>query len=282
LLVIDVSASLLHVGLLAALLTQQALTASTAYAALGLSAAVACFVWWRTACLPVRFQRTQIGADWRHNWSFGRWALTGHLLGSSMSQLIPWLLASLDESGASATGLFAASISLVGLTNVVAIGMSNLLSPRAARTYGAQGVHELRRLLARFALFYLALLGGFCLLVAFSGDWLVRLVYGERFAGSAAILLLLAINALVNSFGITAGNGLWAIDRPRANFAADACLMVAALVAAVCLIPSYGATGAAAAMLIGSSIAALVRFATLRQALHGLQQARFAPGGETA
>jgi O-antigen/teichoic acid export membrane protein len=223
--------------------------------------------WWVIARPPLALRRDRIWSDWRHNWSFGRWALVGFLLGSSGAQIIPWLLASLSESGAAATGLLAANVSLIGLTNIFSLGMSNLLSPRAARTYATHGPAALRRLLLRFATAYLCVLGCFCLLVAVSGDALVVLVYGDKFAGAGSILFLLALNALVNSLGVTAGNGLWAIEKPQANFAADACVMASSLIAALALIPAFGVAGAAAAMLIGTSVGTVVRIATLQRAM---------------
>lgn len=268
-LVLDLVASLAQIGLLALLFVQQMLSPQSSYVVLGAAAALSCLAWWLISRPPLAFRRDRIGTDWRHNWSFGRWALTGFLIGSTGSQIIPWLLASLHDSGAAATGLLAANLSLVGLTNIVSLGMSNLLSPRAARTYATHGPAELRRLLLRFAIAYLLVLGCFCLVVAATGDSLIVLVYGQQFAGSGAILLLLALNVLVNSLGVTAGNGLWAIERPQANFAADGCMMMSTIIAALALIGGFGAIGAAAAMLIGTSVGTLVRMATLQRAMRG-------------
>lgn len=281
-LIIDLAASLLQCGIMALMFTRGILAAQSAYAALGFAAAAACLVWWIFARPPLRFRPHRFWTDWRHNWSFGRWALVGYLLGSTVPQIIPWLLAALHSSSVGTTGLLAANVSLIGLTNIVTLGVANLLSPRAVQTYATHGVAELRRLLVRFATGYVVVLGGFCLLVAATGNWLIVLVYGQDFAGSGSILLLLAVNALVNSLGVTAGNGLWAIERPRANFMADGCLMVGALIAAVQLIPSLGATGAAAAMLLGTTAATLVRIATLWQALRRLESTSVYPGAEAA
>ena len=62
------------------------------------------------------------------------------------------------------------------------------------------------------------------------GDQPAVLVYGERCGGTGLILALAAASMLANSLSITAGNGLWALERPRANFAADACTLAVTMV----------------------------------------------------
>lgn len=277
---LDLAATGLQTGILLALFASGALSIPLAFAALGLAAGVACMVWWRAARLPFEFRMTRWRGDWRHNWKFGRWALLGFMLGSTAPQIIPWLLAGLYAEGAQATGLLAANLSLVGLTNIISTGLSNLLAPRATRTFAELGSGAMRRLLWQFAVAYFILLGSFCLFVAATGGWLVAFVYGPDFAGSGAVLLLLALTALINSLGLTAGNGLWAIEKPRANFAADACSLAGMLLTAAWLIPAGGATGAATAMLVGTSIGAVVRWLTLRHAMSTLAPAA-AGGGAT-
>jgi O-antigen/teichoic acid export membrane protein len=74
---------------------------------------------------------------------------------------------------------------------------------------------------------------------------------------------------LVGSLGITAGNGLWAMERPAANFAADVCTFAATIGSAIVLVGPLGILGAAMAILAGSSAGTLVRFFTLSRLLAG-------------
>jgi O-antigen/teichoic acid export membrane protein len=122
---------------------------------------------------------------------------------------------------------------------------------------------ELRTVLWRTALLFLVTLGGFCLVVALTGDLGTRLIFGHRYEGTGTILVLLAVTMLLNSLGITAGTGLWAINHPEANFAADVCILVVTLSVVSLLVSPLGVLGAALAMLAGAVAGALVRCLTL-------------------
>ena len=99
--------------------------------------------------------------------------------------------------------------------------------------------------------------GAFCLLLALTGDRLAILFFSSKYAGTGPILLLLALGVLANTVGITAGNGLWAIERPSANFAADLCVLGLTLVLAFRLVHPYGVVGVAIATLAGTVVGSL-------------------------
>ena len=87
-------------------------------------------------------------------------------------------------------------------------------------------------------------------------------LFGDEFADTGSITTLLSISVLVNSIAIIAGNGLWAIDRPKANLLGDASTLVAAVATALFLIGPLGPLGAAIASVAGASAGAVVRCAT--------------------
>ena len=62
---------------------------------------------------------------------------------------------------------------------------------------------------------------------------------------------------------MTAGNGLWAMDRPSLNLSADVLSLVATFGSGLLLIPEWEAAGAAASVLIGTVAAAVARWAIL-------------------
>ena len=70
---------------------------------------------------------------------------------------------------------------------------------------------------------------------------------------------VLAFGLLASSLGVTAGNGLWAIERPQASFAADVCTLAVTLTAAFFLVYPLGAMGVAVAMLAGITAGTIVR-----------------------
>jgi O-antigen/teichoic acid export membrane protein len=121
--------------------------------------------------------------------------------------------------------------------------------------------------LRRTALLFITTLGAFSLVIALTGDLPATLVYGSRYSGVGPILSLLSVSMLVGSLGITAGNGLWAMERPAANFAADVCTFAVTIGSAILLVGPLGILGAAMAILAGSSAGTLVRFFTLSRLL---------------
>ena len=71
--------------------------------------------------------------------------------------------------------------------------------------------------------------------------------------------------------GLTAGNGLWAIDRPKANLSANAYALAANLIIVACLMKPLGVFGAALAILGGNVVGAALRYRTLRRLLKIVQ-----------
>jgi O-antigen/teichoic acid export membrane protein len=195
-----------------------------------------------------------------------------------MTYLAPWLIA--WTHGEAATGVLAACVTVVNVVGMFVTGVSNALTPRAARAYSTGGMASLRTVLMESLAVFLVTIGGFCAFLALTGDLLVTFVYGDRFAGAALVLLLLALQMLMNSLGIVAGNGLWAVNRPRANFLADVATLVASAGAMALSIPGYGVTGAAFGLLAGTTIGAAIRTWTLLQMLRHASAAAGRTTGE--
>ncbi len=243
------------------------LSVVTALGVLG-AAAAAAFVVWCTVRLPaVRVVPARVGGDWRQNWGFARWAVVGFMVGSATPYVLPWVIAS--AAGEGATGVFVACVTLVNVAGMYIAGVTNYLTPRAARAYTTGGVGELRRVLGRTALMFSVILGGFAAAVAAAGDRPAVLVYGPAYAGCGTVLAVLAAQVWVTSLGVTAGNGLWALDRPRANAAADAITILATVMAVWVLLPPYGVVGAALGALAGTTVGVLARVAVLLRLLRG-------------
>ena len=230
------------------------------------------FAWGIAACgwFVWKQQRYDISpaaivTDWKQNWGFGRWALASQLLVTAMAYLLPWILT--WTHGAEETGTLGASNALTGIANLFVIGLSNLFCPLAAKAFASGGKGELVRSLKTAAVTFLALLGPLTLLQFLAGDLVTTLLFGGNFVGCGMVVTLLMAGLLINSLGIVAGNGLWALERPQANFIADITALGIGLLATLLLVPSYGSLGAAGATLIGHAAGAAVRFVTLRRLL---------------
>jgi O-antigen/teichoic acid export membrane protein len=267
-LILDGVASLTQLVLLGGLALSGHLSAASVCGAIGVSCLLAACTWFIAPTQAWTIDRQRLRTDFQRNWTFGRWALASQLIGCSMPYVMPWIVATTD--GEDAAGVLGASGTLVGIANMFVLGICNFLSPRATRALIEGGVHELRSVLMRTALLFLGTLGSFCVATALAGGSILSLVYGRTLPGGGLILFLLSVNMLANSLGMVAGNGLWALERPAANFKADVAALVATLLAMSILVPLYGAMGTVASTVFGTTIGSLVRLATLKFAMRGV------------
>ena len=255
---IDASVAVLQLASLALLANFDRLSVVTAFAVMGGACAVASAGWLLAKRHSLRFSGTRIVADWWHNWSFAKWALACDLVGYSAPYIMPWIVVA--ACGEAETGMLAACATLIGLANTFIMGIANYLAPKAARTYAADGLDSLCHLLTKAAVMFAATLGGFAMLVFVAGDYVATLVHGADFVGAGIIMTIYALEMLALSLGLTMSAGLWAMERPSANFRADICNLTVTITAAACLVPTLGILGAALASLSGTTAGTLIRF----------------------
>ncbi|MDZ4685321.1 MAG: lipopolysaccharide biosynthesis protein [Planctomycetaceae bacterium] len=262
-LAIDILVAMMQLGAVGLLAWTGALTVTAIYVSMGAGCGVACLGWLIARPDAVSFRLADAWSDWWSNWQFGRWSLASQLISRAMTYLAPWLIA--WTHGEAATGLLAANVTIVNLAGMFVTGVSNALTPHAARAYVGGGVTRLRTVLFETLTIFLVTVGGFCGFVALTGDGLITFVYGDRFAGAPFVLLLLALQLLANSIGIVVGNGLWAMNRPEANFRADVMTLLVSSGILALAIPTAGITGAAFGLLLGTAAGTLIRIAVLLQ-----------------
>ncbi|HEX4147753.1 MAG TPA: lipopolysaccharide biosynthesis protein [Pirellulales bacterium] len=262
---IDLAVSVLQISGLVALAWFGRLTVVSAYATMGLACALASGLWFLLSKRPWRFAWSHAVDDWRHNWGFGRWALVSHMIGFTMPMMMPWVVTGI--CGAAEAGILAACTSIVGTASMFMTGLALYITPRAARGYAQGGAAELRRVLRTASTIYLGVLGSFALTVLVGGNWLLAFAYGEKYAGYGPVMTLLAFGMLAGSMGLSVGIGLWAIDRPQANLAADVCTLVVTLAIVVLLLEPLGVLAAALGDAVGRVAGSSVRYVTLRQLL---------------
>jgi O-antigen/teichoic acid export membrane protein len=260
--VLDVAAAVLQLGTLVALAAADRLTVTTTLATLAIAAGVPTIGWLATRPQPMVAKTAAAVRDWLHNWTFARWALASQLLASTTPYVMPWVVAA--THGEAETGMLGACSTLVGLSNTFLQGLCNFLSPRAAQAFARGGLTELRSVLLNTAALFAATLGLLAVAAFLLGEQIAILLFGPQFAGAGLIIGVLSLSVLANSFGVTAGNGLWAMERPSANFVADLFSLAVVIVAAAALVPVLGPLGAAISTLAGTTTDALVRLWILR------------------
>lgn len=263
---LDLSVCVLQLGGLLALGLTHRLTAGTAYLVMAGACALSAGGWFLSGRQPLRLSLRRIVPDWQQNWSLARWALAGMVLSSFTPHLATWFLAH-QPNGARATGLLGAAATLVGPTNMFLMGMASYLAPQSAAAYARGGSSALSRMLAKGALLQGVGIGLIVLVLVMFGGPLLLLIYGPKYAGGGAVVAAVAGCALANGMGGLAASGLWAMERPQGNLAADVGAMAVTVLCSATLIAPWGAHGAALAMLAGALAGAMVRGLTLLRAL---------------
>jgi O-antigen/teichoic acid export membrane protein len=263
--VTDITIALTQLSGLAYLVWLGELNVQTTLAVMGICCGLASVSWLASGRQRFMLSWSAAWGDWLRNWTFSKWALASHMLACSAPYILPWIVAL--THGERETGTLGACASLVGLSNMFLIGLANYLSPKAARAYAEHGLPELKRVLKQTALMFVAGLGTMTVGAFLVGNYVAALVYGPEFSDTRWIIGVLSLSVLANSLGVTAGNGLWALERPSASFFADLCSLLITITATAALVPTFGPIGAALAALAGTSSDAVIRTWTLRRTL---------------
>jgi O-antigen/teichoic acid export membrane protein len=264
-LALDMTVAVVQLGGLMLLWHLDALSIFNIVAVIGIACAIACVGWYSLDRTAVLFDATRCKSDWIQNWSLARWAVQSYVVGNTTSFVMPWILAL--AVGTTAAGVFGACNTLINISNVFLVSVDRVLTPRAARAFARGGGDDLKRVLLAGAWIVLPVLGAFCLVVFAIGGQLAAFVYGEQYRGHVLTLAALAAVMFMNGVGMIAGTGLWAIDRPRTNFAASVVNLVVTIASALVLIVPFGAAGAALSILAGTSTGSIVQAIRLRWVL---------------
>jgi O-antigen/teichoic acid export membrane protein len=264
-LLLDALVAVVQLGGLLLLWHFERMTIFSIFGVMSTACAIACLGWYLLAKPSAKFDSTHYWSDWTQNWSFGRWAVRSYFVASTIPFVMPWILGL--SVGMSAVGVLAACNTVVNIANLFLISMDRVLVPRAAQSFAHGGRSELRRVLSAAALVILPVLGAFCVLAYLFGDQLAVFVFGMQFEGHGGILTTLALVTLTNGVAVIVATGLWAMDSPKINFAADLVTLVVTVAAGFTLVVPLGALGAALAMLAGTSVGCIVRVIRLHRAL---------------
>jgi O-antigen/teichoic acid export membrane protein len=258
-LVLDTVVAVFQIGGLVLLATLGALTAWSAFAALGLGCAISSAGWFWLTRPPFQFRRSRLRRDMLSNWRFGRWVFAALMTLMLQTSVVPWLLAL--THGAEATGLYAACLTVVMLANPIILGVSNSLVPRAAQAFAEGGRTSLRRVVGVATLLMGLTMIPFCAGVTLWGEWLVQTVYGLGYARGGMVISTLALVMFVRAIGMTAYNGLRVMEHPQVNFQANLAGLVSTVATSCLLLPEFGVAGAAMGLLAGDCAGALIRWA---------------------
>jgi O-antigen/teichoic acid export membrane protein len=258
-LILDGLASAVQITGLFWLMTLGKLSAASAYAVIGVAFALRSAIWLYLARNDFAIRWPRVWPAMQHNWSLGKWLFAWQATLAVQAYFIHWLLALL--LGTTATGVYAACMTVVLFSNPFVLGIANALAPRAAHALSEGGIGELRRVIFHTTLLLGTVMTLFCAVVLLSAEELMGWLYdGPQYRGNGHTVALLALAMLASALGMPATNGLMAAKRTRTVFL----LAILALGVTVVLVPGlviwWGLPGAAAGFLVGNVVGSVARW----------------------
>ena len=250
-LLVDVTACLAQAGGVLLLLQLGALTASRTFILLGISSAVAAGGWLALNRRALRPDTRLYARDLKRNWRFAKWVLGSGILSQFARYLYPWLLAAFH--GTSVTGTWAACSTIVALGNPVLLGLGNYILPKISNVYAASGIAAMKRYVHRSSLLFTVLLLPVVFVLAGFGERIVTGIYGNAYAGTAGVVVLLASNMLINALANPYSQGLFSLECAKADTLVNIVTVTLLFTMGIAAVKSYAAFGAAAALLVSSS-----------------------------
>lgn len=238
------------------------LSATTACAVIGMACALGSAGWLYFARARFVVLRDRLLVTLRQNWRFGKWLFATQLAAALKGYLIYWLLALVG--GMTATGVYAACMTIALIANPLVLALGNILTPRAALALAEGGKSKLWRESMWDTLLLGALMTVIYSAVLYGGEDVIRLVFPHQYyEGHGQTVAVLALALLASALGMPSASALTSLERPHAVFLTGFCGAVVTLVLTLCLVKEHGVLGAGCGVLAGSIVASLGRWAAL-------------------
>ena len=185
------------------------------------------------------------------NWNFGKWLVAENIVGKWLStELFVYVGAAVV--GRASAAILSAVNTIFGPTRVLACAINAVLPIHFARSQAAGGRAALHAQLKAVSLLAVLLLGGFCLLLAIFADPLMRVFYGEKYAGNASLVVLYATDYCFWYMTMTISAALCARRLTRLMFMNRLCVSLIAIPVGYYLILTLGIYGVALSMIANS------------------------------
>jgi O-antigen/teichoic acid export membrane protein len=258
-LVLDIAVAAIQLLALCWLGWTDRMSATSAYAAIGGACALTSIVWLYLARANFVIRADHVRATTKQSWGLAKWLFALQITVSVQASVPYWLLAL--GAGTTATGVYAACMSIVLFANPLMIGIGNTLAPKAALALREGGYARLRREASRDSLLLGLAMTLFCLFVLFAAEDVMRLLYhGKEYAGHGHTVMVLALALLASALGMPAANATLSMGRPQAIVWTSSIGAVLTVVLVWCLMIEWGLLGAACGILAGNIAGAIGRW----------------------
>ena len=265
------SVSALQLAMMAALHVSGRLDAASAFAAMGLSSLVVATAWLYLNRGSIQFRGTPTAADFRQNWTLGRWSVATQVGEIVRTQMFPWLLALAADK--TTVGIFAACAVIAALPTPLHVALSNILLPQFVQLQKQGGVAAANRLVWQATGWLTAVMLLFFVVVSATSAWIVPWVYGPLYVGTQQAVIVMALAQVVAGASLPAARALFVMQRPDQVFTSHLVGIIANIALGLPMVYFWGFTGAAYATLIGAVLKAVLGnwwyYVEVRQQLDG-------------
>lgn len=258
-LVLNVAVAALQFSAFAWLAWMGSLSAPTAFVAIGVACALPAAVWLYVSRrdFAISWERTRRAL--RENWSLGKWLFAWQATSVLQANFIQWLLAAFF--GTTATGVYAACMTVPLFANPLILGVGNALAPTTAHAYNKLGGVGLRRVVFQTTILIGTAMTLFCVVVTLSSEHLLNLLYhGRQYEGHGGTVAVLTLAMLATALGISPNSGLMAVGRSDVVFKLGLLGLGVSVVLVPGLVFPWGLTGAACAFLAGNLAGSAARW----------------------
>ena len=252
-LLLDCCVFVVQMGGLLLLARFGALSSSRAYWVIVGACGVTSLVWLFWSRHAFAFSLDQVLPDLRQNWRLARWLFGSTVGRAGSTQMYPWILTAFH--GAAATGVLAACRGILFAANPFLLGLQNFLGPKFAHEFHKNGLDGLYRATVRVVLVIAAVMGVFCLAMLLFGGSILKIVYGEKYAGYAVVIAVLALVQLVSAVNAPLTSSLMAMERTDVEFKCSLAAVVVISTIGIWLVRGYGPLGVAFGLLTANLVA---------------------------
>lgn len=180
--------------------------------------------------------------------------------------MLGWFIGRAPGVSLATVGIYGAVVEVAGGLRKVNQSFNPIFAPIVAGMTATGEQKEAAAAYARIAQWMLWILLPAVTLMALSGS-LILLIYGKAFEQGGTWLAIVAAGCATNAF-VSLGETVILVQRPRLNLVNSIIACSIAVMANLWLIPRYGVTGAAVAILVPYVIQGILRSLVLRFVFH--------------
>lgn len=217
----------------------------------------------------LRCDGTTINRHFAHSFLSGKWHSLNALLYSAAAQSLPWMLLMLCD--AKSVAAYGVCMSVASLMAPFLRGVNAYLLPRLSNA-------ESRSEQKRITLLSIKVLSApyifWLVLTAISGDFILRYLYTDAYAGYQLILTFIVLRMTVESVATPVSTALQSIDKPKIITVSLAVSLIITLAGGLLLIYYYELMGAAIIGVVAASFGCAFRSIMLAKNLKNTEKSQ--------